>query len=193
MYVVGGYNEDERETSDAIYQLSLTPHYTTKLLARMPQPRSSHTAEIVKGKLFVLGGEDEDALDSVVVYDFITNTFTTRPPLPTPVSTMSTVTWGNMIIVVGGEDNDNRGLNDVIMYDTETGRSQRLPSLQHKRSRHSAVIVDDVIVVLGGWREGELTSVVETFTMGSDGWKEHPGTGINVKRGFATVVAKPRT
>ena len=195
LYIIGGQNWNEVKTSDAIYELSLAPPYTVKLLARMPQPRSNHRAEIVNGKLFILGetttGQSKDATDNVVVYDFIKNEIKPCPSLPEPVSGMSTVTWGNMIIVVGGLDKNDQVLNDVIMYHIETGRSERLPSLKHKRSGPSAVIMHDVIVVLGGRNdeEGYLNSV-ESFTMGDDHWKEL--TGMKEKRYRATAVVKPR-
>ena len=48
--------ENESTTSDAIYELALAPPYTVDLLTRMPQPRTSYRAEIVNGKLFILGG-----------------------------------------------------------------------------------------------------------------------------------------
>jgi N-acetylneuraminic acid mutarotase len=195
LYIIGGYNWNVKKTSDAIYELSLAPPYTVKLLARMPQPRRNHRAEIVNGKLFFLGGSTtaatKDATDSVVVYDFIKNEIMPCPSLPKTVSRMSTVTWGNMIIVVGGEDKNGQVLNDVIMYHIETGRSERLPSLKHKRRAPSSVIMHDVIVVLGGWNkeEGFLNSV-ESFTMGDDQWKELPG--MKEKRLWATAVVKPR-
>ena len=104
---------------------------------------------------------------------------------------MSSVTWGNMIIVIGGVGKNNQVLNYVIMYDTETGRSERLPSLNRKRYGHSAVIMHDVIVVSGGENEeqGHLDSV-ESFTLGADGWKEL--LGMKEKRVWATAVVKPR-
>jgi hypothetical protein len=194
LYIIGGCNWNEVKTSDAIFELSLAPPYTVKLLARMPQPRRDHGAEIVNGKLFILGGTTtgaaKDAIDSVVVYDFIKNEIKPCPSLPRPVSGMSTVTWDNMVIVVGGVDKNDQVLNDVIMYHIETGRSERLPSLKHKRRRPSAVIMHDVIVVLGGWNkeEGYLNSV-ESFTMGDDQWKELPG--MKEKRLYATAVVKP--
>ena len=194
LYITGGYNWNERRPSDAIYELSLAPPYTVKLLARMPQPRRNHRAEIVNGKLFILGGtttgHTKGAIDNVVVYDFIKNEIKPCPSLPKPVSRMSTVTWGNTIIVVGGVDKNDQVLNDVIMYHIETGRSERLPSLKHKRSGPSAVIMHDVIVVLGGRNkeEGFLNSV-ESFTMGDDQWKELPG--MKEKRLWATAVVKP--
>jgi N-acetylneuraminic acid mutarotase len=161
----------------------------------MPEPRENHRVEIVNGKLCILGGTttglSKDATDSVLVYDFITNEFKLCPSFPKPVFSMSSVTWGNMIIVIGGVDKNDQVLNDVIMYDTETGRSERLPSLRHKRYGHSAVIMHDVVVVLGGWnKEQGLLNSVESFTLGDDGWKELPG--MKEKRLFATAVVKPR-
>jgi hypothetical protein len=77
------------------------------------------------------------------------------------------------------------------MYDTESGQSQKLPPLIHKRSGSSAVIMHDVIVVLGGWNEEEgLLNSVESFTMGDDHWRELPG--MKEKRHHATAVVKPR-
>ena len=196
LYIIGGDNWTEKKISDAIYELSLAPPYTVKLLVRMPQPiaRRNHRAEIVNGKLFILGGTTtgwpKDGTDSVVVYDFIKNEIKPCPSLPEPVATMSTVTWGNMIIVVGGVDKNDQVLNDVIMYHIETGRSERLPSLKHKRIGLSAVIMHDVIVVLGGENkeEGYLNSV-ESFTMGDDQWKELPG--MKEKRHYANDVVTP--
>ena len=194
LYIIGGDNRNEMKKSDAIYELALAPPYTVKLLARMPQPRRNHRAEIVNGKLFILGGLttgfSKDVTDSVDVYDFIRNEIKPYPSLPEPVSRMSTVTWGNTIIVVGGVDKNDQDLNDVIIYHIETGRSERLPSLKHKRRGASAVIMHDVIVVLGGWNkeEGYLNSV-ESFTMGDDQWKELPG--MKEKRCYATAVVKP--
>ncbi|CAB3991085.1 E3 ubiquitin- ligase NRDP1-like [Paramuricea clavata] len=195
LYIIGGYNWNEAKTSDAIYELSLAPPYTVKLLARMPYGRRNHRAEIVNGKLFILGGSttsvSKDATDSVVVYDFIKKVLKPCTSLYKPVCKMSTVTWGNMIILVGGGDKNGKHLNDVIMYHTESGRSERLPSLKHKRGGASAVIMHDVIVVLGGYNseEGHLNSV-ESFTMGDDQWKKLPG--MKEKRLWANAVVKPR-
>ena len=98
LYITGGYIWNEKRASDAIYELSLAPPYTAKFLARMAQPRRNHRAEIVNGKLFILGGTTtggtKDGTDSVVVYDFIRNEIKPCPSLPKPVSEMSTVTWG---------------------------------------------------------------------------------------------------
>jgi N-acetylneuraminic acid mutarotase len=194
LYVMGGI-KSETKTTDKIYELSIIPPYTAKLLARMPQPRRYHKAEIVNGKLFLFGGTTtrytKDATDSVVVYDFIKNKFKPCPSLPKAVRGMSSVTWGNMVVLIGGKDKNDQVLNEVTMYDTESGQSQKLPPLIHKRSGSSAVIMHDVIVVLGGWnKEEKYLNSVESFTMGDDQWRELPG--MKEKRHYATAVVKPR-
>ena len=194
LYVVGGENWNERKVSDRIYELTLTPPYTSKILATMPQPRCYHSAEVVNGHLYVVGGtttsRSKDVIDSVVVYDFIKNEMKSCPSLPKSVCRMSTITWGNVIVVLGGKDKNGNVLNDVIIYDTETGQSERLPSLRHMRCGHCAVIMHDVIVVLGGWnKEEKCLNSVETFKMGSTEWRELPG--MKEKRHLATAVVKP--
>ncbi|XP_028415402.1 kelch domain-containing protein 8B-like [Dendronephthya gigantea] len=191
---IGGFNEDKNMISDAIYETALIPPHTSRLLTRMKEPRYEHRAEIVNGKVFILGGSTtesyEDATDGVVVYDLVENNFTPCPSLPKPVFEMSTVIWGDKIIVLGGLDNNGRILDDVIIYETETGQSRWLPSMINKRSGSCAVIMNDVIIVFGGRNDeqGCLNSV-ETFTIGGDGWKELPG--MIEKRWNATAVVKP--
>ena len=191
LLVIGGFNYETQRESNEIHELALAKPYTATLLATMPRPRAGHSAEIVNDKLFILGGVDDkgNIVASVWTYDFIKKEFISYPPLPKPVCFMSTVTRGNKIIVVGGEDKNDRYLKDVIMYDTETGRIENLPSLNRMRSRHSAVICDDVIVVLGGWN-GKLLNSVESWKIDSDeNWRELPSMpeGTNL----LTAVVKP--
>ena len=79
LYVIVGYNRSENKTSDRTHDIALAPPYTSKVLARMPQPRQQHRAEIANGKLFILGGTatgfSKDATDSVLVYDFTKKKF----------------------------------------------------------------------------------------------------------------------
>ena len=194
LYTIGGYDWGVQRVSNAIYEIPLTPPYTPNLLTRMTGPRKNHRAELVNGKLFILGGTttgfNKDAIDTVVVYDLEKNEFKSCPSLPKAVSRMSTVTWDNMIIVVGGQDRNGQATNDVIMYDSETGCSERLPSMILKRSGCSSVIVDDVIFVFGGWdaKERYLNSV-ESFTIGEDSWKVKPQ--MKERRNLASAVVKP--
>ena len=194
LLVIGRW-DDTNKVSNEIHELALDKPYTPTLLTTMPQSRMNHAAEIVDHKLFIMGGEtrnnddDEVVLDSVMVYDLITKEFKTRPSLPKPVYLMSTLTWGKQIIVIGGVDK-RANFNDVIMYDIESGHCETLPSLRHRRCGHSSVIIDDVIFVFGGFNiEQKYLNSVESFTLGSDGWKELPPMKENRNR--VAAVVKP--
>ena len=195
LLVIGGFDLNGRRTSDEIYELISTPPYTRMFPARMPQPREYHRAEIVNGKLFILGGKTANdssyGINSVIMYDPTRNEFIECAPLPWPVSGMSTVTWRNKIVVIGGEDIHNEDLNDVFMYDPESGECEPLPPLNQPRSGATAVILNDVIFVFGGYNfdDGHLNSV-ESFTMGGDqeGWIEQPR--MTEQRLDATALVK---
>ena len=108
LYVIGGKNWSENKVFDRIYELTLTPLYAFKLLANIPQPRCYHSSVLVNGHVYVIGGtttrQAKDATDSVIAYDFIKNEIKSCPSLLKPVFAMATVTWGNMIVVLGGAD-----------------------------------------------------------------------------------------
>ena len=51
---IGG--KSKRKVSDAIHKVSLTPPYNSKRLCKMPKPRRFHRAELINGKIYILGG-----------------------------------------------------------------------------------------------------------------------------------------
>ena len=195
LLVIGGMNTSESKTSNAIYELLVFPPYSFKRLFKMPQATRNHGAELVNDKVFVLGGTQtglsQDAMDSVTSYDCATNERKRCEALPYCVCGMSTVTWGSMIIVIGGTDKKGHVLNDVIMYETVTGRTEKLPSMIHRRYGSSAVIIDEVVYVIGGWNQqyGYLSSI-ECLTIGNDFWVELPH--MRESRRLPTAVVKPR-
>ena len=173
---IGGYNYDEGERSNVISELQLTPPYNMKELGQMPEPRECHGAEIFEDKVFILAGQKSsvcgDYLDSVLEFDTKTNRCKEMPPLPHPLTRMATVQWRDQVVVLGGEDKDNKVLNDVFMYDCKTGSITVLPSMLEKRWKCCAVITGNAIVVMGGVNEkDEYLKSVECFTMGSSTWE----------------------
>ena len=191
---IGGYNVTERKYSDAIFKVLLTPLYPKKLLYRMQQPRLYHGVEIFNDKILILGGRSsflsDSSLDSVFVYDVNKNELKAMPSLPRAVWGMSTVRWGDKVVVIGGADKDNQVLSNALMYDSKTGESNVLPSMLHKRRGCSAIITGNVIVVMGGWnKKDEYLSSVECFTLGGNSWEELPP--MIEPRCWATAVVMP--
>ncbi len=176
--------------SNVVHEVQLIPPYSSKMLTRLPQPRSYHGMEMFDEKLFILGGHDDMKITaSVVQYDLIKNECKEMPPLPYAVSEMATVLWRNNVVVIGGVGGDRARLNKVVMYDVITGRSQMLPSMKQKRCGCTAVLTGNVVVVMGGMNENGFLKSVESFDLERQVWQDLPD--MLEPRGYATAVVKP--
>ena len=189
---IGGFNQGRR--SDMISELQVTSPCTMKKLCQMPEPRSSHGAEIFEDKVMILGGEgDQGHLNTVLEFDVNKNECKKMSPLPHPLSQMATVCWRNQVVVLGGRYKIKNALNDVFMYDCKTGKITALPSMMEKRCRCSAVITGETIVVMGGSNEKrESFSSVECFTMGGSAWEYLPAMNKDRYGAVANVLPSTR-
>ena len=106
---------------------------------------------------------------------------------------MATVAYKDNIIILGGQNNSSscwQPLNDVLMYNIHTLECKRLPSMLEKRSNCTAVVMGDVIVVMGGYcknveRQTTQLDTVEYYVIGDSEWEELPE--MNVVRNGATA------
>ncbi len=196
VFLIGGYNHDQRRRSNMISQLQLTSPCTMNELCQMPKQRECLRAEIIGDKVLVLGGGKtvvpKDYLDSVLEFDPKKNKCKVMPRLPHPLSLMATVRWRDQVVVLGGRDKHDQVVNDVFMYDCKTGKITAMPSMLEKRYGCCAVITGDRIVVMGGVNEehDDLSSV-ECFTMGCSTWEYLPA--MNKARWHAVAETLPST
>ncbi|CAB4037379.1 E3 ubiquitin- ligase NRDP1 [Paramuricea clavata] len=191
VFLIGGHVSSK--PCDTIHEIQLTPPYASRLLTKMSTPIRDHGAEIVNGKIYIIGGRTagrcEDATNTVLKFDPATNTCTELKPLPHPVSSMATATWKDNVIVLGGRDNQGNILNTVILYNVITGSRRMLPEMTNKRYGCIAVVIDDNIITMGGCDEThtELNSV-ECYNFQTNIWTEFPA--MAEARVFATAVVK---
>ncbi|CAB3991076.1 kelch motif family [Paramuricea clavata] len=111
---------------------------------------------------------------------------------------MATVCWENKVLLLGGMD--EKELDDVISYDTESGETTRLPHMTQKRGGCCAVntpTVDtssdcssdtstDTLVALASLRS---LNTVERHDIHSHAWQDMPPT--REAREFCTAVVSP--
>jgi len=151
--------------SDPIYEVKLVPPYSS-MLATLPQPRCDHGMEIFDDKLFVIGGSNGAVTSSVVRYELAKRECKEMPQMSHPVCEMATVSWKNNVLLIGALDARGRILNELLLYDVISGRSQTLPSMKRKRYGCLAVLSGDVFVVLGGRNENnEYLKSIESFDL----------------------------
>ena len=180
---------------DGIYEISLNPPYTTKLLTQMPEPRCYHGCHIFDNQIVVVGGRTstylKDARNTVFAYDMNNNVCKTLPPLPYQVTEMAALSYRGNVVLIGGVNEKAETLNSVIMYDVKTGKVKMLPCLNHGRSGSAAVITGNVIIVVGGhdYETETWLNSVEYFDFTTNKWKEL--SPMNTARGFPTAVLKP--
>jgi N-acetylneuraminic acid mutarotase len=159
----------------------------------MPRRIWYHGAEIVNGKIYIIGGNttglDKDATNTVLMFDPATNTCTELKPLPHPVSRMATVTWKDNVVVLGGWDNQDNTLNTMILYNVTTGSHRMLPEMTKKRWGCTAVIIGDNIITMGGYDENYTPlNSVECYNFQTNIWTEFPV--MTEARACATAVVK---
>ena len=182
-----------RKTSDKIYEISMVPPYSTKILTTMPKPRYDHTMELFEDKLFIIGGYSGslNVHDTVMMYNLVSKEWKMMTPLPFEIDEMATVLWQNNVIVLGGRDDQDHSKDTVVMYKyLTTGEYKYLPSMKHKRQGCTAVVTGDVLVVMGGFNgESGYLKSAEAFHFQEQVWEELPD--MNEARKYASAVVKP--
>ena len=178
---------------DSIYEIELSPPYTSKLLTRMPRSATFHGSELVNNKIYIFGGSvsqfARDAIDNVLMFDPTTNNCTELQPLPFAVSEMATIIWKDNVVVLGGKNKESRALDTVVLYNVTTGSHRMLPSMNQKRYGCTAVIIGDNTVVMGGRGDDrKVLNSVECYNFDTNTWTEFPA--MTKARAFATAVVK---
>ena len=178
---------------DEISEVLLTPHFTRKVIGRMPEPRRYLAAELFEDKIFIFGGRSwrnyNSAVDSVLEFDLSNNKCRVSSRLPHPLSEMATVRWRDKVVLLGGRNKEGEVLNEVFLYST-AGKIEMLPSLLEARARPCAVITGNMIVVMGGENaKREHLSSVEGFALGGHSWEYLPS--MNEGRIGATAELVP--
>ena len=190
LIVIGG--RDDIRVYDTIYEIQLTPPYTSRLLTRMSKPVCYHGAEIVNDKIFIIGGTTtgslKDATNTVFMFDPATNSCTEIKSLPYRISRMATVTWKDNVVILGGRDNQGNILKTVIPYNVTTGNHRMLPEMTSKRFGCTAVIIGDNIIVMGGCDQtNPALKSMECFNFNTNTCTELPAM-TEARRGATAVV-----
>lgn len=119
---------------------------------------------VVDGKFYVFGGWAGSLTRINIVYDPASNTWNETAPKPTIVSLAPTVSWGNKIIIVGGDIGDDfPGATEVEVYETETDSWQLLTNLPYPVQHPAVAIYQDVLYVIGGADLVSLTAYNKIF------------------------------
>lgn len=137
-------------------------------------------------KIYVVGGwnQNEMALNTLEVYDTVTDTWQTKAPMPTARRKHSVVEVGGEIYVIGGIDANNNITNKVEVYNPSTNTWREDTPMPNPRFDMTACKLDlenkDTIVLFGGRDSvnGVATSKKSTFFNTST---KYWGSGTNLQ------------
>lgn len=157
----------------------------------MPAPRCQLQASVVNGKIYLIGGRSRDQNSTVSstvslneVYDPKTDTWTTKTPMPYPVTFYSSAVVGNKIYLFGGLDESNdrthptqMSVNQIYNADTDTwslGAPLLNAVLKGAAAATSGVFAPQRIYVVGGEVrypvEQQASNIVQIYDPKNDSW-----------------------
>src|SRR3972149_4016461 len=179
IYIIGGENEtygpQNYFSTNEVYDPSTDTWETKK---PMPTSREWVEANVVNGKIYVIGGvTDNYSIYTPVneVYDPATDTWTTKQPAPIGVIKGASAVVDNKIYIMGGLG-DNETLNAISnqIYDTETdtwsfGESLPTGMWYTAAGATTGVMAPKRIYVMGGGFM-EVTNVVNVYDPALDAW-----------------------
>ncbi|NDI36084.1 M56 family metallopeptidase [Chengkuizengella sediminis] len=182
IYVVGGYGydgEDYRYLSDVeVYDPQSD---TWRQLTSMDQARGNHSAEVIDGKIYIVGGDgnqvDYSVLSSVEVYDLQTDTWTQLTSMNEARFRFATEVIDGKIYTIGGRGDYT--LSSTEVYDPETDTWTLLANMNKPREDFSIGVIDEKLYVVGGfngnfmrYRKENYLSSVEVYDPQTDTWTQ---------------------
>lgn len=147
---------------------------TWETLTPMPTPRMNLEANVVNGKIYVIGGGQRapnNNFDVNEVYDPETDTWTTKTPIPMGVECYASAVVDNKIYVMGGAV----GVTLNQIYDTETDTWSSGAPLSKGVDTAAAVATSGVyapkrIYVIGGKQNLDAVNFNQIYDPETDTW-----------------------
>ena len=145
----------------------------------IPTPRSAHSADVVNGKIYVIGGWDgHTELSTVEEYDPATDTWTQKTNMPTARDDFSTGVVNGKIYAIGGTvvgeiwEGVPVFLSSVEEYDPVTDTWTQKANMPTARDDFSASTVNGKIYVIGGWEGTTFLPTIEEYDPVTGRWTE---------------------
>ena len=194
LYALGGHNGFERVKTVERYTPSTNQW---EEVADMIQVRSDFGVAVHEGSIWAIGGFDGNSvLDSIEVFNPTEGVWKlVSSALQSPRSGLCVVSMLGRILVLGGYDGTERLKSVECFTPLVTGRLMwhPVPPMLHQRSNFSTCVLDNKLMVIGGYRmnsimsdtDGEVCSNVEFYDNRENSWR--PGKNLNISRSALAV------
>jgi len=146
-----------------------------KALAPLPGgPRQEIAVVELGGRVYVLGGLDQQGrgVSRVEVYDPLTDSWSSRAPLPQPLHHLNAAAVGSLLYVVGGLGDDFVAAGDTYVYEpgTDTWTEKQGMPAGTERGASGVAVIGSRIYVAGGLRSRSVDEV-SAYDTATDTWE----------------------
>lgn len=112
-------------------------------------------------RIYSIGGLNEKGvLNSIDEYNTKTDKWRTRNKMSIERSSLSTVSLGSNIFIMGGYDKGFNVLDTIEVFNTNLNKSQKINSLPEPLSNFCSFIYKDEIYILGGRTKNGLSDLI---------------------------------
>ena len=160
-------NDDENSNSIGTWNINLGSI----------QGRCNHTVTAFDNTAYIMFGESQEGmLNDIWKYDETLGLNQVSPQGEAVIkrSGHSAVEWERKIIIFGGKTTGNLFLNDILVYDIDTNSFIRYLNLHNPpspRSHHSACIIEDQMIIVGGRTDKDYFNDVRFFNLKNWKWE----------------------
>ncbi len=204
IHIMGGQNDEYMLTTPMMnYQFEvvtgITEVYdpatnTWETKTSMPTPRNHLQANVVGGKIYLIGGEHQEKIDYAYtehssnlteVYDIQTDTWTTMTPIPNAVYNYASAVVNDKIYIISGKYANFSMSNLVQIFNPETnswsfGKPIPTPMDQAAAAATSGVMAPKRIYVIGGTKNQVYNPETDSWSSGADMPTERYDFGLAV-------------
>ena len=139
-------------------------------LAPMSESRSYFQTEVINGKIYAIGGSnDNKPLSSAEVYDPITNSWTTLANMFEARLRFQTEVINGKIYAIGG-NNGNVNISSAEVYDPITNSWTTLANMSEARIDFQTKAIDGKIYAIGGNNDNKPLSSAEVYDPTTNSW-----------------------
>ena len=188
IYAIGGldYNSNPLNPSLATLEVYSPATNTWAAKAAMPTARGDLGSATVNGVVYVFGGDNAirqtansngfRPANTVEAYDPVTNTWSTKAPMPTPRERFAIAVVNGVIYLIGGLVPDGMGFvmetAGVEAYDPATNSWTTKAPMSSARSRATASVLNGIVYVIGG----QSSTKVQAYDPATNSWTTKAST-----------------
>ncbi len=166
-----------------------------KTLTAMPTARGDFGIAVVAGKIYVIGGinQNNEPLGTVEEYNPLTDVWTKKMDMPTPRSGLAVAVYNNKIYAIGGTVNSVYVSHNEV-YDPATNTWVNKASMPTPRADLSANVVNGVIYLIGGKQYTSTspyyidTGITECYYPENDTWSQQKTAVPTSVQGYSSAV-----